>query len=131
MTQSLARGRAGASPVLLGVVGLVAFVGLFEVLPRTGVLPEAYFPAASTIGRTMGTLATEPTFWVSFGETVQTWAIGLAIAVAAGIVLGVLIGTVPVLRAATASTIAPCMRMRWLRATPARPRWCGPRGSRS
>jgi ABC-type nitrate/sulfonate/bicarbonate transport system permease component len=33
---------------------------------------------------------------------VQTWAIGLAIAVAAGIVLGVLIGIDPVLGAATA-----------------------------
>jgi ABC-type nitrate/sulfonate/bicarbonate transport system permease component len=105
VTQAIAKGRTGAPPVLLGAAGLVAFVGLFEVLPRVGILPEAYFPAASTIGRTMATLVTESSFWVSFGETVQTWALGLAIAVAAGIVLGVVIGTVPVLRAATASTI--------------------------
>jgi len=106
VTQSVpARGRTGTSPVLLGAVGLLGFVGLFEVLPRAGVLPEAYFPAASTIGRTMATLVTESSFWVSFGETVQTWAIGLAIAVTAGTVLGVVIGTVPVLRAATSSTI--------------------------
>ena len=99
------RSRAGTSPALLGAAGLVAFVGLFEVLPRAGVLPQEYFPAASTIGRTLGTLVTESTFWVSFGETVQTWAIGLAIAVSAGTVLGLVIGTIPALRAATSSTI--------------------------
>jgi ABC-type nitrate/sulfonate/bicarbonate transport system permease component len=106
VTQSVAaRGRTGTSPVLLGAVGLLAFVGLFEILPRTGVLPEAYFPPASTIARTLGTLVTESTFWVSLGETVQTWVLGLAIAVGGGIVLGMLIGSLPVLRAATASTI--------------------------
>ena len=31
--------RAGASPVLLGLVGLAGFAGLLELLPRIGVIP--------------------------------------------------------------------------------------------
>jgi len=44
-------------------------------------------------------------FWAALGDTLTAWAIGLAIAVAAGVVAGVVIGSVPFLRAFTASTI--------------------------
>jgi ABC-type nitrate/sulfonate/bicarbonate transport system permease component len=46
-----------------------------------------------------------PEFWHAFGDTLRTWATGLAIAAIAGIVVGVVVGSVPVLRAATASTV--------------------------
>jgi ABC-type nitrate/sulfonate/bicarbonate transport system permease component len=42
---------------------------------------------------------------VALGQTLRGWALGLAIAMVAGVVLGVLIGGVPLLRALTASTI--------------------------
>ncbi len=106
MTQSTpVKGRAGLSPVLLGVVGLLGFVALFEVLPRIGVLPGAYFPTSSAIGSALWALLGESTFWTSLRETLVTWAIGLGIAAAAGIVLGLVIGSIPLLRAATSSTV--------------------------
>ncbi|HEX2297574.1 MAG TPA: ABC transporter permease subunit, partial [Pseudonocardiaceae bacterium] len=46
-----------------------------------------------------------PAFWTALVDTLVTWAAGLGIAVAAGLVAGLVIGTVPVLRAATATTI--------------------------
>jgi len=103
--------RAGRSPALLGLLGLVAFGGLLEVLPRIGVLPSEYFPPSSRIlvalwhelGRA-GTPAI-PAFGTALGDTLTTWLTGLAIAVAGGAVVGVVIGSVPLLRELTASSI--------------------------
>ena len=98
-------GRAGRAPALLGSVGLAGFALLFEVLPRVGVLPAGYFPPTSVIAgalvRQLGTAA----FWAAVLGTLRTWTIGLAIAVVAGILAGIVIGSVPLLRAVTASTI--------------------------
>jgi len=44
-------------------------------------------------------------FWTAFAQTVRGWALGLAVAMIAGIVVGVVLGSVPLLRALTASTI--------------------------
>lgn len=90
---------------LLGAVGLVAFGGLLEVLPRLGVVPARYAPPSSRIVAALAEQARRPAFWAALGDTLRTWLIGLAIAVAAGLLAGVVIGSVPVLRAATASTV--------------------------
>jgi len=106
VTQAVPKSGAGAaSPVLLGLIGLVGFAALFEVLPRIGVLPADYFPTTSAIAAHGLALVRQSAFWVSFGQTVGTWALGLAISVVGGLVLGVIIGAVPLLRAATSSTI--------------------------
>jgi ABC-type nitrate/sulfonate/bicarbonate transport system permease component len=98
--------RTGApSPVLLGLVGLIGFAGLFEVLPRLGVVRPEYFPPTSAIASALGQTARRGEFWAAFGHTALTWATGLAIAVVSGIVLGLVIGAVPFLRAVTASTV--------------------------
>jgi ABC-type nitrate/sulfonate/bicarbonate transport system permease component len=96
---------AGASPALLGLIGLVLFGLLLEVLPRLDVLPAEYFPPTSVIGQALVDEFGRTGFWQALTGTVSTWLVGLVIAVVAGIVLGILIGSVPVLRAATASTI--------------------------
>jgi ABC-type nitrate/sulfonate/bicarbonate transport system permease component len=91
--------------LLLGLLGLIGFGALLEVLPATGVVSEQYVPPTSRIVTTLVEFAGESVFWIALWDTLRTWAIGLAIAVAAGVVLGLLIGSVPLLRAATASTI--------------------------
>jgi ABC-type nitrate/sulfonate/bicarbonate transport system permease component len=97
--------RAGIAPALLGLVGLVLFGLLLEVLPRTGVLPAEYFPPTSRIAAALADELGRGGFWRALAGTVSTWLLGLTVAVVAGIVLGIVIGSVPVLRAATASTI--------------------------
>ncbi|MEU7867164.1 ABC transporter permease [Dactylosporangium sp. NPDC049140] len=91
--------------MIKGALGLAGFALLLEALPRLGVLPRAHFPPFSAVCVSLAEQAGRRAFWAAVGGTLATWLIGLAIAVAAGIVLGVVIGTVPLLRAATASTI--------------------------
>lgn len=91
--------------LLLGLTGLVGFGLLLEVLARTGVVPARYLPPTSRILTELVDSAASGTLWAAAGNTVLTWAIGLGLAVAAAVVLGLIIGSVPLLRAATASTI--------------------------
>jgi ABC-type nitrate/sulfonate/bicarbonate transport system permease component len=90
---------------VLGAAGLVAFAGLLEVAPRIGLVPAAYAPPTSRIVEALGAQAQRPEFWAALADTLRTWLTGLAIAVAAGLVLGVVICSMPALRTATASTI--------------------------
>jgi ABC-type nitrate/sulfonate/bicarbonate transport system permease component len=99
------RRRRGVPPALLGLAGLGALVLLVEILPRIGVLPREYFPPSSEIGRALADLVQTSVFWTSVGDTLQGWALGLAIASVAGVVLGILIGGSRFTREFTASTI--------------------------
>ncbi len=90
---------------LLGLVGLAGFGAVLEVAPRIGLVPARYAPPSSRIVAALADEAGQARFWTAVLETLRSWATGLAIAVAAGVALGVLIGSVPVLREATASTI--------------------------
>jgi ABC-type nitrate/sulfonate/bicarbonate transport system permease component len=91
--------------VLLGLVGLIGFGVLLEVVPRIGLVSPEFAPPTSRIAAALADQAGAERFWVALLDTLRTWALGLAIAVLAGVALGVVIGSVPVLRAATASTI--------------------------
>ena len=89
----------------LGVAGLLGFGALLELAPRVGLVPERYAPPISRIAVALAEQAQQQRFWLALSDTLRTWIIGLGIAVAAGVVLGVVIGATPLLRAATASTI--------------------------
>ena len=91
--------------VRLGVAGLLGFGVLLELAPRAGVVPARYAPPLSRILAELADQAGQRRFWLALADTLRTWASGLAIAVGAGVALGVLIGASPLLRAATASTV--------------------------
>ncbi|MDC0771196.1 ABC transporter permease [Streptomyces sp. HD] len=91
--------------VALGTAGLVAFLALGEALPRLGLVKEAYFPPTSRIAGALADEVADSTFWTALGDTLTGWALGVAIASCAGIVVGVVVSVVPHLREATASTI--------------------------
>jgi ABC-type nitrate/sulfonate/bicarbonate transport system permease component len=91
--------------VALGAAGLAAFLALGEVVPRLGLVKEAYFPPTSRIAGALADEAADSAFWAALGDTLTGWALGLVIASCAGIVIGVLVSVVPYLREATASTI--------------------------
>jgi ABC-type nitrate/sulfonate/bicarbonate transport system permease component len=90
---------------LLGAAGLLGFLALAEVAPRAGLVPDRDLPPTSRIAGALADELGQPAFWAALGDTLQGWAIGLALAVAAGVGLGLLLGSVPALRAATSSTI--------------------------
>jgi ABC-type nitrate/sulfonate/bicarbonate transport system permease component len=94
-------GRAGT----LGFLGLAGFAFALEVIPRLLRLPLDVLPPLSAILSALGAETGTSTFWQAVADTLLQWALGLVIAVAAGTAVGVLIGSVPVLRRVTASTI--------------------------
>ncbi|MDW5330279.1 ABC transporter permease [Plantactinospora sp. KLBMP9567] len=98
------RSRSGAT-LGYGLAGLVVFFGVLEVLPRIGLVSANYLPPTSRIAGALAAEATEPAFWDAVVDTLTSWMLGLAIATAAGIAVGVLISVVPHLRAITASSI--------------------------
>jgi ABC-type nitrate/sulfonate/bicarbonate transport system permease component len=77
-----------------GVIGVIAF---FEVLVRVGIIPSKYFPPMTTTFRTLFDQLGQSSFWDAMFGTLQGWAIGLAIATALAIPLGLLIGFNPLL----------------------------------
>lgn len=97
--------REKAATPLRGATGLVGLAVLLEVLPHTGLVSADYLPPASEMGRALWRLLAQEAFWTAFGDTLTGWGIGLALAVVAGVAAGIVIGSVPLLRAATASTI--------------------------
>jgi ABC-type nitrate/sulfonate/bicarbonate transport system permease component len=98
-------GRVLRSPIALGLVGLVLFGALIEALPYTGIVKAEYFPPSSRIASALWYELGQPAFHTALADTIVTWLTGLAIALAAGIAVGVIIGSVPILREFTASTI--------------------------
>jgi ABC-type nitrate/sulfonate/bicarbonate transport system permease component len=94
--------RSGA---VLGLLGFATFIVMLELLPRLGVVQPEYLPPFSEIARALGDLVGEQSFWAAVGDTVTGWFIGLVIAVTAGVVVGFAIGTTPIFRELTASTI--------------------------
>ena len=97
--------RAGGNPALLGLAGLTGLLLLVEALPRLGVVDARYLPPTSRIAAALGDELGTAGFWQAVGDTLTGWAVGLSIAVTAGVLAGIVIGSVPVLRAATASTV--------------------------
>ncbi|MEV6160718.1 ABC transporter permease [Streptomyces sp. NPDC052052] len=96
--------RPGRDAVL-GLVGLLVVVALVEILPRSGIVNRNFLPPAGVIGDELIGLLGRESFWTALGQTLRGWALGLAVSMAAGIVVGMLIGSVRVLRELTSSTI--------------------------
>jgi ABC-type nitrate/sulfonate/bicarbonate transport system permease component len=90
---------------LYGVAGFAALLVLVEALPRLGAVSPSYLPPTSRIASALVSEAGTGSFWSAVADTLIGWALGLLIAVAAGVVVGVVIGSVPLLRALTASTV--------------------------
>ncbi|KHD73030.1 ABC transporter permease [Actinoplanes utahensis] len=91
--------------MLLGVAGLAGLLLIIELMPRLGLVDERFLPPASRIMAALAEEAASGAFWTALSDTLVAWALGLAIAVAAGVLAGLVIGSVPALRALTASTV--------------------------
>jgi len=97
--------RIGFPPWAQNLTGIVLLLAVFEIVPQFGLVPAAYLPPLHKVAVALADEAGRPMFWFALYETLRGWAIGLTIAATAAIAVGVLIGTTPLLRAATHSTI--------------------------
>jgi ABC-type nitrate/sulfonate/bicarbonate transport system permease component len=90
---------------VLGLAGILGFLGTWELIPRLGIINERFLPPASEVivalVRDFGLTA----FWIAVVETMTAWFLGLVIAVALAVLLGFVIGSSDFLRKATNSTV--------------------------
>jgi len=97
--------RAFPGQRLLGLAGILGFLATWELIPRLGLVDAKYLPPASEVVmalvRDLGLTA----FWVSVGETMKAWFLGLVLAIVLAVVLGFVIGSSTFLRRATNSTV--------------------------
>jgi ABC-type nitrate/sulfonate/bicarbonate transport system permease component len=78
---------------ILPWASVAAVLALFDVLPRVGLLPRDHFPPISETLRTLGGQLGEAGFWEAVGNTLEGWALGLGIAAALAIPVGIVIGS--------------------------------------
>lgn len=90
---------------LLGAVGLLGFLAVWQLIPALGLVDREYLPYPTDVGARLARELADLAFWRRLGLTLQVWAIGLSIASAAALVLGTVIGLVPFLRRATHTTV--------------------------
>jgi ABC-type nitrate/sulfonate/bicarbonate transport system permease component len=88
-----------------GVTGFLAFLAVWEVLPVAGVLPARYFPPFHEVLVAMARNLVSGEFWLAVSCTVQAWFIGLTIAFVAAALVGLILGSIPILWRYTESTI--------------------------
>src|SRR6266511_2369691 len=84
--------RAVRAPRLArGLVGAVACFALAEAITRLELVDPRYLPRASTVLARLVGLLGQAEFLTAVAATLQAWAIGLAIAVAAAVPAGILL----------------------------------------
>jgi len=85
---------------LRGLTGLAALVAASQLLAVTGVVPREFLPPAAEVLARAARLAGDPAFLADVGATARAWALGMIIAVAVGVPVGLLLGGVPAIHAA-------------------------------
>ncbi|MDI2099231.1 ABC transporter permease [Ruicaihuangia caeni] len=76
------------------IITVIAALAAWEVSSRLGILPNSVFPSMSQTATRLGELLIDPLFWAAFVETVVSWIVGVLIAAAIGIPVGMVLGRV-------------------------------------
>ncbi len=91
------RRRRGRARLLLPLLTTLGLIAAWQLLSVVGVIPQEIASPARIVGWLAEHVQTVG-FWTSLRLTLWHWAAGLAIAVVAGVVVGLALGTVPVVR---------------------------------
>jgi NitT/TauT family transport system permease protein len=88
-----------------GLVGLIGFLALWELVSRTGLVLAEYLPPPSQVGVRLVELTVDGGFVADVVATLLAWAIALAIATVVAVPVGLLLGQIPWLRRSTQSLV--------------------------
>ena len=91
--------------LLRTLAGLVAFLLIWEVVVRAGLVSKTFLPPPSVVLVTVGQLLGDVSFLRDVIATMLAWLIALLIAIAIAVPAGLLLGSVPILRTATAAIV--------------------------
>jgi ABC-type nitrate/sulfonate/bicarbonate transport system permease component len=89
-------GRARAERVLFLVVpvlSVAAALALWELISRTELISQRDLPAMTTSFRELWSLMGSGAFWADYLGTIRGWAIGLGIATALAVPIGIVLGS--------------------------------------
>ena len=90
--------RVGPGIARVGQIGAVllsvaAALAVWELVSRTGLIAERDLPSMSSSFRELWSLVQTTSFWGAFAQTVRGWALGLAVATALAVPIGILLGS--------------------------------------
>jgi len=91
--------------VVRGVIGIAVFIGLAQAVGASGLVKQSVLPLMSTVLARASGLAGNTRFIADMGATLAGWALGLGITIVIGVPLGLLLGSVPVVRVATRAIV--------------------------
>ena len=83
--------RAWAPPA----IAVISVLALWELLTRSGILNPSHIPPMTDTVAELFELLGESSFWSAVSSTLQGWGLGLGIAAALAIPLGIVIGSSP------------------------------------
>jgi ABC-type nitrate/sulfonate/bicarbonate transport system permease component len=86
----------------LGILGVLL---TFELASRAGLLSTRSFPPVSEMFARLADLVVTTSFWTSVWQTLEGWALGLGIATAIALPVGILLGASHVLYRATRAVV--------------------------
>lgn len=97
--------RRRLQPVVLGLLGILTFLAVWQLASTVGWVNGKYVPPPTEVFAALGRLALDLHYWRTIGNTLITWGLGLGIAGVLALVLGTVVGLVPFLRRVTRSTV--------------------------
>jgi ABC-type nitrate/sulfonate/bicarbonate transport system permease component len=80
---------------LLPIASVAAALALWELVSRTNTISQRDLPAMSTSFRALWTMLQTGSFWSAFLHTLRGWALGLGVAAALAVPLGIALGSSP------------------------------------
>lgn len=95
----------GARRVCLGAAGILLAFGLAQFVLWAGGVDQAVFPLPSTVGGSAVDMLRDGSFWTATIQTLTSWVEGLGIAVGLGVLLGLVLGTLPWAESAVRSLV--------------------------
>jgi ABC-type nitrate/sulfonate/bicarbonate transport system permease component len=84
---------ARLTPIFAAAVSIAAFLALWQYVSVSGLISEQDLPAMTTTFQELWRMMHTQAFWTAFGQTVRGWALGLAIATALAVPIGILLGS--------------------------------------
>lgn len=101
------RQRPWAVPLrrYIGAITPIALLVIWEIGARTGIVDARFFPAPSSIGAAFISMAIEGELWEHVGVSLVRILVGFVLGAAPAIALGLVMGFVPVVRAAFQPTV--------------------------
>jgi ABC-type nitrate/sulfonate/bicarbonate transport system permease component len=90
---TVAGARRRAQQWSVPVIGTLFFQALLELAVRSGTIDSRLMPPPTEVFVELANEMASSTFWVAVGETMEGWAIGLALAVVLAVPAGIIVGT--------------------------------------